>query len=309
MRRGRSTPPRLLGGTGLRVPRVSFGGGPLAGMPTVFGYDVDEGRAVRTVREILRSPVGCLDTAAAYGEGEGEQRIGLALAASGGLPDGFVLSTKVDRDALTGDYSATQVRRSLEGSLERLGVDRLQLVYLHGPEHLSYADAMAPGGPVEELVRMRDEGLAAHIGLAGGAVGPLARFVATGLFEVLLVHRRWTLVDRSADQLIDAAHRAGLAVINGGPYGGGILAKGAGGRAYAGVDPLTVRRVREAGDVCKRYGVPLAAAALQFSTRDPRIASTVVGVSRPGRVAQTARLARWPVPAEVWEALGHPGGH
>ncbi|WP_119290576.1 aldo/keto reductase [Streptomyces sp. YIM 130001] len=274
-------------------------------MPAVFGYDVDATRAVRTVREILRSPLGCLDTSAAYGDGAGERRIGVALAQSGGLPDGFVLSTKVDRDALTGDYSAAQVRRTLEGSLERLGVDRVKLVYLHGPEHLAFADAMAPGGPVRELVRMRDEGLAAHIGLAGGAVGPLARFVATGLFEVLLVHHRWTLLDRSADQLIEAAHRAGLAVLNAGPFAGGILAKGPG---RHGGDEATVRRAREARDICKQYGVPPAAAALQFSTRDPRIASTVVGVSRPGRVESAARLARCPVPEELWEALGRPGG-
>ncbi|MGP4111356.1 aldo/keto reductase [Streptomyces sp. 4N509B] len=308
-------PRRRLGPTGLLVPEICFGGGPLAGMPAAFGYDVPAERAVETVRHVLRSPAPFLDTAAGYNGGEGERRVGRALAEAGGLPAGAVLSTKVDRDGATGDYSAAQVRRSLEGSLERLGVDRVQLLYLHDPEHITFEEAMAPDGPVRELARIRDEGLAAHIGVAGGPVGLMARYVATGTFEVLLTHNRWTLVDRSADQLIDAARAAGLAVVNAAPFGGGILAKGgaAHGRyAYREADAVVLDRVRRIEAACDHHGVPLAAAALQFSTRDPRIAATVVGVTRPERVADTLRLARWPIPDELWmslEGLAAPASH
>ena len=308
-------PLRELGRTGLRVPEICFGGGPLASMPAAFGYEVPEERALETVRRVLRGPVPFLDTAAGYGGGRSERIIGQALAEIGGLPPGFVLSTKVDRDGATGDFSAAQVRRSLEGSLERLGLDRLQLLLLHDPEHISFEAAMAKDGPVAELVRIREEGLAEHIGVAGGPVGLMARYVATGVFEVLLTHNRWTLIDRSADQLIDAAHAAGLAVLNGAPFGGGILAKGAdrhGRYAYAEAHPVVADRVRHMAAACARHGVPLAAAALQFSTRDPRIASTIVGVTRPERVAETIRLARWPIPEELWlnlDGLAAPADH
>ncbi|WP_062216545.1 aldo/keto reductase [Streptomyces sp. NBRC 109706] len=298
-------PVRQLGRTGLRVPEICFGGAVLAGMPDLFGYDVPEERALETVRAVLRGPVGFLDTAAGYGGGRSERIIGAALAEVGGPPPGFLLSTKVTRDA-DGGYGAAQVRRSLEGSLERLGLDRVPLLYLHDPEHIPFQEAMAPGGPVEELVRIREEGLAEHIGVAGGPVGLMARYVATGAFEVLLTHNRWTLIDRSADQLIDAAHAAGLAVLNAAPFGGGILAKGPERQAryaYSEADQVVLERVREIDAACRRHGVPLAAAAIQFSTRDPRVSSTVIGVTRPERVAETVELSRWPIPEELWPTL------
>ncbi|MBL1066432.1 aldo/keto reductase [Streptomyces sp. 7-21] len=308
-------PRRLLGNTSLAVPAVCFGGSGLASMPAVFGYEVPEERAIATVREALLSPAPFLDTAAGYGDGESERRVGAALRELGGLPEGAVLATKADRDAATGDFSAAQVRRSVEGSLTRLGLDRLQLLYLHDPEHLTFEEAMAPGGPVRELVRIRDEGLAQHIGVAGGPVGLMSRFAATGVFEVLLTHNRWTLLDRSAGQLIEDAAGAGIAVINAAPFGGGLLAKGAAAQdryAYRPAARVVLERVRRIEAECARLGVPLAAAALQFSLRDPRIASTVVGVTRPERVAATMRLAQWDIPDELWLSLGElaaPASH
>ncbi|RBM16876.1 aldo/keto reductase [Streptomyces sp. PT12] len=309
-------PRRPLGRTSLAVPEICFGGGALSSMPAAFGYEVPEERAVATVRAVLDSDAAFLDTAAGYGDdGRGERVVGAALAERGGLPPGAVLATKVDRDPATGDFSAAQVRRSFEGSLERLGLDHVQLLYLHDPEHIPFERAVAPGGPVDELVRVRDEGLAAHIGVAGGPVDLMGRYVATGAFEVLLTHNRWTLIDRSADALIDAARAAGLAVVNAAPFGGGILAKGpdAHGRyAYREANDAILGRVREIEAACARHDVPLAAAAIQFSTRDPRIASTAIGVTRPERVGETLRLARLPIPDELWpvvEGLAAPPSH
>ncbi|UED85882.1 aldo/keto reductase [Streptomyces profundus] len=308
-------PTRQLGRTGLRVPEICFGGAVLASMPSIFGYDVPEERALETVRAVLRGPVGFLDTAAGYGGGRSERIIGAALAEIGGPPPGFVLATKVDRDEETGDYSAAQVRRSLEGSLERLGLDRLPLLYLHDPEHISFEAGMAAGGPVEELTRIREEGLAEHIGVAGGPVGLLERYVATGAFEVVLTHNRWTLIDRSAGPLLDAAREAGVGVINAAPFGGGILAKGPEGQpryAYAAADPVVLERVGEIVAACDRHGVPLPAAAIRFSTRDPRIASTVIGVTRPERVTETLELHQWSIPDELWptlDGLAAPADH
>jgi D-threo-aldose 1-dehydrogenase len=275
-------------------------------MPEVFGYEVPVQEATAAVRRFLAGPLNFLDTAAWYGEGRSEQRIGAALADAGGLPEGFVLSTKVDPDPTTGDYSGRQVRRSFEASLERLGLDRVDLLHLHDPEVMSFEEATAAGGPVEELVRIKDEGLVRALGVGGGPVALMAQFVRTGAFDVLLTHNRWTLVDRSADALLDEAVGLDVGVMNAAPYGGGILAEGAARRrtyAYRPASPETLSRVRSMEAACARHGVPLAAAGLQFSMRDPRITSTVVGVTRPDHVDDILRNAMTTVPEALWAEL------
>ena len=299
-------PRRPLGRTGLDVTPVCVGGGPLGSMPENFGYDVSAERGIATARRVLDGRINFIDTAAGYSDGESERRIGAALSAAGGLPPGFVLATKVDRDMDTGDFSGDQVRRSAEGSLARLGLDAIQLLYLHDPEHISFEQGMAPGGPVEALVKLKDEGVAQHIGVAGGPVALMSRYLKTGAFEALITHNRWTLIDRSAGDLIDEAVDLGIGVVNGAPFGGGILAKGSAAStdyAYHSAHPDILRRVRAMEAACRDHDVPIAAAALQFSTRDPRITSTIVGISRPERVDETLRLAQWTIPDALWDAL------
>ncbi|MFY1687232.1 aldo/keto reductase [Plantactinospora sp. WMMB782] len=299
-------PRRPLGATGLRVTPVCVGGGPLGSMPALFGYDVSAERGTETALAALTGPFNFLDTAAGYSDGESERRIGAALRRIGGVPDGFVLATKVDRDFETGDFSGEQMRRSAEGSLERLGLDRLPLVYLHDPEHISFEQGMAPGGPVETLLDLRRQGVIEHLGVAGGPVELMARYLRTGHFAALITHNRWTLVDRSAGDLIDEAVSLGVGVVNAAPFASGILAKGPDRftrYAYRDADAATLERIRAMEAACTAHGVPLAAAALQFSLRDPRITSTIVGVSRPERIAETARLAGWEVPDQLWDEL------
>jgi D-threo-aldose 1-dehydrogenase len=296
---------RPLGNTGLTVSAVCAGGSLIGSMPETFGYEVSREQGIATVRRVLTSPITFLDTSNGYSVGESERRIGAALSAAGGLPRDFVLATKVDPSP-DGDFSGARVRASLEESLEHLGLSRIQLLYLHDPERMEFGYAVAPGGPVDTLVELRRQGLAEHIGVAGGPVPLLRRYVETGVFEVLITHNRWTLVDRSAGGLIDLAGQRGVAVVNAAVFGGGVLARGAGALkkyAYRPAPPEIVERIQRMEQVCARFDVPLAAAALQFSVRDPRIASTIVGFSRPERVDETVRSAAWPVPEEVWAEL------
>jgi len=274
-------------------------------MPQNFGYEVPAQRGIDTVIEVLRSPIRFLDTSNNYSGGESERRIGTAIAGLGGLPGDFVLATKVDRDS-RGDFSSVRIRRSIEESLLRLGVEQVPLLYLHDPEHISFEAAMAPGGPVAEMQRIRDDGLALHLGVAGGPVGLLSRLVDTGVFEALITHNRYTLVDRSAERLIEAAAAAGVAVVNAAVYGGGILARGAAGSdryAYRPAPAAIRHAVAVMEKTCARYGVPLAVAALRFSLRDPRITSTIIGISRPERVAECLRYVSSEVPDELWPEL------
>ena len=281
-------------------------------MPETFDYRVSEERARETLRAVFESPINFLDTAASYGDGESERRIGEVLKEMGGLPEDVVLATKADRDLTTGDFSGGQMRRSVERSLKLLGLDRLQLVYLHDPEYLDepgrepYEYMMAAGGPVEVLTNLRDEGLIEHLGIAGGPIDLMIRFVETGMFEVVIAHNRYTLVNRTAEPLLNVADERGVAALNAAPYGSGILAKGPDAYTryeYKEAPQELMERVRATQEACKEFDVPLAA-ALQFSLRDPRSVSTIVGISRPERVAQTIDLAAHPIPDELWERLG-----
>ena len=296
---------RPLGRTGLTVSAVCAGGGPLGSMPENFGYDVSAERGIRTAARVLDGPITFLDTSNGYSGGESERRIGAAIRDRGSVPDGFLLATKVDRDG-AGDFSGERVRRSLDESLERLGLDSVDLLYLHDPEHITFEEGMAAAGPVEALLDLQRQGLARHLGVAGGPVALMDAYIGTGAFEVVLTHNRWTLVDRSADALLDRAASLGVAAVNAAVFGGGILAVGStrtSKYAYRQAPAEVLTRIGGIEQVCARYGVSLAAAALQFSLRDPRIASTVVGFSHPQRVDEIVGQASAPLPAEIWPEL------
>jgi D-threo-aldose 1-dehydrogenase len=300
--------PQPLGGTGLRVTPLCVGTSPLASMPGLYGYQVSEERAVATVDAVLDSDaINFIDTSNGYGaDGSAERRIGAALRRRGGLPAGTVLATKVDPDPRTGDFSGKRVRASIEESMQRLGIDRIQLLHLHDPERITFAEATAPGGPVEALAELKREGVVAHLGVAGGPVALMQQYLDTGVFEVVLTHNRYTLLDRSAQTLFRTAYERGIGVLNAAPYGGGMLAKGPQRQtryAYAERDRAITNAATAMRAAADRAGVPLAAAALQYSLRAPFIHSTVVGISAPHRVDDTLDLASLPVPQELWEEL------
>lgn len=295
-----------LGATRLHVTPLCVGTSALGNFPAQYGYEVGTDQAVATIRTVFGSPINFIDTSNEYGDGESERRIGRALAAQGGLPAGFVLATKVDPVCGSADFSGDRVRASVEESLERLGLDRLQLVYLHDPEKMSFAEGMRRGGAVEALVRLRDEGVIDHLGVAGGPIDLMLQYVGTGVFEVVISHNRYTLVDQSAEPLLAETARRGMGFANAAPYGGGMLVKGVDTvprYCYQPASADVIERVRQMDRICSAHDVPLPAAALQFSVRDPRIASTIVGLSDPKRIDQTLQLLNWPIPPGMWEEL------
>lgn len=296
-----------LGRTGLTASAIGFGTSGLGSMPETYGYGVDEERARATLRAIFAGPANFLDTSRNYGLGRSEERIGAVIREMGGLPEGFVISTKLDRYGETGRFDAAQARRSLEESLKALGLDRVHLLHLHDPEHASsLAEITGPGGAIAELFRMRDEGLTQAVGLAAGRVDVMTPMLRDWDFDALITHNRFTLVNRNAEAMIDFARSRGTAVLNAAPYASGVLAKGADlypRIAYQEASDAALDPVRRVEAACARHGVPPGAAALQFSMRDPRITATICGVSRPERVEETLRWARWPIPQALWDEL------
>lgn len=294
-----------LGTTGLSAPPIAIGCAPLGNMPGTFGYEVTEADAIATILRGLEGPLDYIDTSAEYGNGESERRIGLAYQQVGGRPASSVLQTKIGMGP-DGDFSGDAIKRRFERSLSLLGVDRIEMVFLHDPELTPFADAMAPGGPVEVLQGFKEQGLIGHVGVAGGPIPVEQQYVETGIFDLLITHNRFTLLNRSADPLLTLAKERGLAVMNAAPYGSGILAKGSAAYpryAYQEAPGEMIERTRAYEAICARYGVPLAAAALQFSMRDPRIDVTIVGMSRPDRIDSTVALAETVIPDEAWEEI------
>ena len=297
---------RPLGMTGFDVTPLCIGCAALGNMPATFTYTVSEERALATVRAIFASPINFADTAASYGDGESERRIGTVLREMGGIPQAFVLATKADRDMQSGEFTGAQVRRSIERSLHLLGLEQLPICFLHDPEHIGFALAMAPGGPVEMLVQCQQEGLIRHIGVAGGPIDMMTRFVETDIFALAISHNRFTLLNQEAASFWDVCQQHHVAALNAAPYGSGILVKGPSlypRYMYDQASEPYIQHAFKIEAICQYYNVPLGAVALQFSLRDPRIVSTIVGVSKPERLEETIALAEVAIPDELWQDI------
>jgi D-threo-aldose 1-dehydrogenase len=297
----------MVGRMKLDVSKICFGTSSLSSMPDTYGYEVSLEQAHETVRAIFDSKINFLDTSRIYGFGRSEDRIGDVIRERGGLPKNFVLSTKLDRDPKTNRFDAAQARRSLEESLKALNLDRVQLLHLHDPEHAtSLSEVAGPGGALPALVKMKEEGLCDAIGLAAGPLDVMMPLLRDWPFDALITHNRYTLVNRNAAPMIDYAASKGIAVLNAAPYAGGVLAKGTDSfkrYVYQEATAEMLDPVRRVEAACAKHGVPPGAVALQFSLRDPRITSTICGVSKPERVRETLAWAEWPIPDALWAEL------
>jgi D-threo-aldose 1-dehydrogenase len=306
-----------LGRAGVEVSRLGFGGAPIAGL--FRAVDAETARGALTAA--WDCGVRYFDTAPHYGAGLSERRIGEFLR--GRHDDQWALSTKVGRlieqarpDAADDvgfvdeqptsrsfDFSRAGVRRSFEASLERRGVDRIDLAFLHDPDdHLD--DAIAQGCPA--LSTLRDEGLVRSIGAGMNQTAALTRLVRETDIDVVLLAGRYTLLDQAAlDELFPACARRRASVVVGGVFNSGILADPV---AHPHFDYKPApRRIRERAlriaTVCAAHGVPIAAAALQFPLAHPAVTSIVVGARSAAEVRENRRLLDTPIPSALWAQL------
>lgn len=306
---------RELGSSGVRVTRFGLGTGPLGGLFTPVG----DGQARATCDAAWDLGIRFVDTAPHYGAGLSERRVGAALRER--PRDELVLSTKVGRllrpDAgeedlafaePTGlrrvwDFSADGVRRSLEESLERLGLDRVDILLVHDPdEHLDAAIHEA----LPALARLRDEGLIRAVGAGMNAAAPLERIVREADVDCVLVAGRVTLLDQSAvPGLLPLCRERGVGVIAGGVFSSGILADpGPDARHdYAPAPEEVRRRVAAIAAVCDRHGVPLHTAALALPRQRDDVASVLVGARSPEEVRANLDAFESHVPADLWRDL------
>lgn len=297
-----------IGQTGLEVTEICFGTAVLGDMPETFRYNVEEKRALDTLFAIFDcKDINFLDTSRNYGFGRSEERIGKAIQEWGGLPEGFVIATKLDRDFSTNRFDASRARQSLEESLAALGLDRVNVLHFHDPEHARDMNEITKsGGAIDEMFKMKEEGLADAVGLAMGRIEAMFPLLRHYPFDVLINHNRFNLINRTANEMYDFAHESGMAIFNAAPYAGGVIAKGSHKMpmiTYQKVNSEALEPVRQIEAICAKHGCSPAAVALQFSMRDPRMTSTIVGVSKPERVHQTLDFANEKIPDELWDEI------
>lgn len=322
-----------LGRTGLRVTRLGFGGASIGGLYSPVADDA----ASATLEHAWDLGVRYFDTAPLYGYGSSERRIGAALR---GRPrETFVLSTKVgrliraadrippgadvDRQASEGledafyvqpepvrpvfDYTADGVRRSIEESLARLGLERIDIAFIHDPDDHWQA---AIDGAYPALHRMREEGLLGAIGVGMNQSAMLARFARAGDFDVFLLAGRYTLLDQEAlAELLPLCVERRIAIVLGGVMNSGILA-GPGDDSrfdYRPAPPELVERARRLEAVCARHRVPLKAAAIQFPLAHPAVATLVAGVRRVEHLDDYPAMMRRAIDPDLWAELRSEG--
>lgn len=303
--------------------KLGLGGAPLGNLFAA----VPEGEALATIEAGWAAGVRLFDTAPFYGFGLSEQRLGRALA--GRAREGFVLSTKVGRllepdpdparerygyfDALPFrprfDYSADGALRSIEASLARLGLDRVDIVLIHDVGEDTHGAAWraafdtAMAGAAAALTRLREQGVIRAWGLGVNRALPCRMALERADPDVFLLAGRYTLLDHAAlDDLFPECEARGVGVMLGGPYNSGLLAGGAT-FDYVAAAPGLVARARRIGSVCDRFGVALKAAALQFCAAHPAVASVIPGARSAAEVRENAAMMGVPIPAALWEAL------
>jgi D-threo-aldose 1-dehydrogenase len=300
--------PATVGGQDTSVPaassRLGLGTAPLAGLFEA----TDEETARATVDRAWELGIRYFDTAPLYGSGLAERRVGAALRDR--PRDEFLLSTKVGRLLRPGipdavfkdapalapvfDFSGDGVRRSLEESLERLGLDRVDIALLHDPDdHLD--EALAAIEPLRTVVDA--------VGVGTNSVRTALHFLRHGEIDYLLIAGRYTLLDASAgEELLPLCAQRGVHVVVGGVFNSGLLAGGTT-FDYAEAPAELLARTRELDALCERHGVSLAAAALQFPLRHPAVGGIVVGARSPGEIEHDHELLEAQIPEELWDEL------
>lgn len=327
-------PTRCIGKTGLSVTELGFGAASLGNLYRI----VSDSDARDTTVAAIEAGITYFDTAPYYGFGLSERRVGDALREHSGI----VLSTKVGRllkasSRVHGyaerhgfcspmpfepefDYTFDGVMTSWEASKQRLGLAHIDILYIHDIGSLTHGDRhevtfrqLTDGGGFRALEQLRATGEILAFGIGVNETAICLEAMKHAHLDVILLAGRYTLLEQNAlDALLPACGRSGTSIVVGGPYNSGILATGTrhGGVLHYdyGIAPQTiVDRVRRLETHCAYYGVPLAAAALQFPLAHRQVVSVIPGLGSPGHIERTLALYKTNIPDAFWHALKDDG--
>jgi len=315
----------------LPVMRLGLGGAPLSGMVLaggLYGGSAHD-EAVRIIRRAYQQGIRYFDTAPLYGTGRSEARFRDGLA---GFPrDSYVLSTKVGRvldpnpkgststdnpDRLpdliaVNSWTRSDVQRSIEESLERLGMDYIDIVYVHDPDQEEFGEQQATDEAFPALIEMREQGIVKAIGCGMNLWEMPARFVRRFDLDIVLLAGRYTLLDHSGlPEFLPLCEERGVKIAVGGPYNSGILARDLDGPVSFNYEPAPqhlIERARKLNAVCDRHGVDLRAAALQFVLAHPAVATVIPGAQTVGELEQNIGLVKKHIPSALWQDMRREG--
>ncbi|MFI6449956.1 aldo/keto reductase [Streptosporangium amethystogenes] len=306
----------------MQVSRYGFGAAPIGNLFSEVGEDA----ARAAVDAAYEAGIRLFDTAPHYGLGLSERRLGAALADR--PRDSYTLSTKVGRLLVPAegpfgrdeqgfdvpadlrrvwDFSRDGVRRSLEESLARLGLDTVDIVLIHDPDD-HWEQAVGEAYPA--LAELRDQGVVKAIGVGMNQAGMLTRFVRETGVDMVMLAGRYTLLDQSgADELLPLCAERGVSVFAAGVFNSGLLATHdpSGTYDYAPAPGPLLERARRIAAVCDRHGVTLPQAALAFPLRHPAVATVIVGARSATEITRNAALTAKPVPVALWTDLTTEG--
>jgi D-threo-aldose 1-dehydrogenase len=309
---------RSLGSTGLAVSEIGFGAASLGNLYAAISDD----QADATVQAAWEAGIRYFDTAPHYGLGLSERRLGRALR--GRDRSSFVVSTKVgrlivprepplDRDddifdvpgdlGRRWDFSEAGIRASIEASLDRAQLDRIDIAYLHDPDRSGIPGAAQEGAAA--LLRLRDEGLVTAVGIGSNSVAAVTELLRTTDIDLAMLAGRYTLLEDASAGVFDAA--AGRPIVVAGAFNSGLLATdrplpGAS-HDYAPAPEALIRRANRLADIAEAGGATLPQAAIAYPLRNAGVASVVLGMASPEQVRRNLRLYSSPVPAEVWNDI------
>lgn len=298
------------------MTRLGLGTAPLGGL-----YEaVSDEEGHRLVEAAWDAGLRFFDTAPLYGSGLAEQRLGTVLRTK--PRDAFVLMTKVGRllredappdpgETFKGmpplnpvfDFSYEGVMRSVEESLSRLGMDRVDVLLIHDPDD-NYEQALT--GAYRALDTLRSEGTIRAVGAGMNQNEMLTRFAREANFDVFLLAGRYTLLDRSgADELLPLCLERGIAIVAGGVFNSGILADPGPGAHYnyRPAPPELLERARQVSSICERHGVDMKAAAIQFPLRHQAVTAVLTGCRSESELDENLSLFQSPIPDELWTEL------
>ena len=292
----------------ITVPKIGFGSAPIGDLY----HEVLEESAIETIHFALENGVTLLDTAPLYGKGLAEERLGLALA---GVPrEHFMISTKAGfvigdgEDQRSRDYSYDGIMRSLEGSLERLKLDSVEILHIHDfdPETPKREDALIEAFPT--MLKLREQGVIKAIGAGMNEWEVPDLLVRSGDFDfdLFLIAGRYTLLEQGALEFYNLCQKNGIGILAAGVYNSGILATGAALGAkynYQNAPPSVLKRAQSVQTVCDKYNIPLNVAALQFVAAHPAVSSLVIGAETPAEIESNFEALAASIPPELWAEL------
>lgn len=298
-------PTRILGKTGIEVTTLGVGCAWLGRRPD---GSIDEETGREAILAALDSGVRLIDTASLYADGKAELVVGQALRERPGLADSVIVETKV-RDVRDFRYTADETRRSVETSLERLGLAHIPMIFIHDPLAGIFDRVMGADGALEALRKMQAEGIVGHVGIASNNPWDNAPYIESGEFEAAVVPDAYSLLSRVAlERMFPAAERFGMGVVVATPLERGILATGT--RSAHPEDhinrqftPEVLAHVDRLEEVCARHGVSLLAAALQYVLRHPVVTTTIPGARRPEQAIANTEAMLEPIPEALWAEI------